>query len=694
MGVQDQLTHAAYRHSALLKRARPSGTSSTDALYEDEFVSPDSVSLVPLEIREVLAPGVHRAKVELDLANAGLHAWQWREAVGVDDQVRILRHVPDASVQATGSSEIVLFQGFVADVELAWGAAAERVVLTCVSRAHRLAADGRYLVYGRLMESQGGSVRLYSSLPCEFNAGGRPNRRRRQISGQWVFTHDADATAAYWTMKEAVEYLQGWYNSLTPIVRHEMEDAAVGELWVDNFVSIANLSSEPVFVSVEGVGLWQAMAAVCDKHGFDMFEFVDADALNVIQITRRHGGREIQLAKQDAGSDADLTRTNLHSATVAEAASSVVAEPTVAGGATLYEVTLELYPCFDFSDLTQIEDEGWHVWPRDVAGRAGLLQWDDYCKRFCVGGLLFKPHAGRLWDANTDGRYTGSFQHTIPTPDTALAAGQASGSWPLIPFKALPMLSQQQLLLDGSLGKALADAGQSGEVLVEIYWGQLARWEPLTCRLELLGDRFGVRLTEPNLAAVMPQAWAETEYGRDPTTHNLMARMIDSPTNIRLRMTATIAGPHRNLSRPIRTAAAGTMFATSAWYDRGSLGQVRVRSDASRQIVDAIGMTYADESDGREVDQVARALQAAMEGRSVEAGLPIEWTDQDVRLTDVITGITGIHYAFDGQCRTPRVVGKTTLLGSETYQLQLATDSGRFNASILTPPPRIDRSRL
>lgn len=673
-----------YRHG--VRRSRAQGVSGNGSVVYGDWQ--DAPELFAIEIREVLFPNVHRAKIGLDLTQIGGHAWEWRQWIGIDDKIRIIRF------EGGGESEEdkILFEGFLVDPAVQWGANNEGCTFTCVSFGYRLLADKDSLVYGRWMMPAIGTPTPahFSGLPCEFNANGRPNCRRvlwntglsywpdQADGGIPIFTADNDPQAVWWTFEKAISYLQWMHNR--------------DEVYVSNYDGYGDSSERyaPIFCSVEGSSLAAALAAVADKAGYDVYEWVDYDALHKIRPIKRHEGREVRLKKQPAGSTADLTKTNLHTCTIAESSSSCVTAPTIVGGSRLYEITMELQQAWDPSKLVAID--GWTIRKAEVGGATRILQYDDYCKRYVVGGMMFHQYAdvGRLWDGNADNRYGGS-PISLTIPNLATLAGETE-SWPLMPLPPLPMLSQRfNVYEESSPGRAILSVDQSAEVLVEIKWNGLGSptWEPLPqCYYQVCPDRYGIRITHDNLAAIRPSIrivdlW---NLNRD---FNLFEQLLASTANISIRMTATVAGPNRHVQQPDRRSSGGTMFATTQYLDRGAVGQIRTRTAAALAVASTYyGMTGADECDGAELIKVAAAVQEALEGRAYEAGLPIEWTDEDIELTDVIPEIAGIGYPLrdspTGKC--PRVIAKTTLLTAETYSIQIATDTTRFNAMLLEPP--------
>jgi len=633
------LTREAYKPTFFVKR--PNGTPPLGpgdfSAWEAAFVFEDEAVLV-----ERLAPDVSRLKLRLDLANGATTPkwpWQWRDLVDIEWRVALAGALPDEDRR-------FWFQGFLLDPEIAWDVRG-RAWLTAVGNAWRLLKDCEYIVYGRYMTDYNFASVHATALPCRFNADGRPNKAPDPgPDGYPVFTFDDDPDPEWWTLKDILDYLQGYYNS--------------GESWLKNFNTSGLATRDiPVVADVEGQSLWQALATACGRDGYDVYESVSNGAngypesrIRVVQqgagTARTHIKRQASPAPGSSGAmpAVDLKETTLFGAAIREAVSPSVVRPTVAGGAKLYELTVPLGQAWDSEDLDT-----------DLTPSADPPVGDNYREQYCMGGESFGDYAavGRLWDASSDGKYSGApfgaAGAGIATPDMAALASTAgvpvAGAWPRMPYAARPTLTRMG-----------TDIISSAEALVEYSLDAGANWHRLDGGYRILEGRLAVYLTPENL-------WSIHSEDDD----RLVEMLFDTPANVRMRLTCTVAAPTRLLEQPARTAGAGSRFDQSAWYDRGAEGEYRKRAASSVLSGDA------DENvDGQE-DFVAgaEAIRDAAQQRRMEAVLSVLWPDDETGLTDVVAEIGGIGYDLSsGGAAWARVVAVTRQFGMDGYGCQIA----------------------
>ena len=629
----------------------------------------DNGRLYPIQVTERVAPGYAKAKVGLDLAYLNDDAWRWERWIAHDDYVAIVSDDPRVERD-------VLFAGWIVDVDFGWGARGEQVIATAVGRAYRLRTGQQ--VVGRVMAANSTLIRYYNGLRCAFNAGGRPNRADSTYkSGTLaidyppgtanparirVFTYDGDPSAEWWTAGSAFRYLLWLYNS--------------PQTWLTNpDISGSAASAEPLVVDVDGMDLWTALATVADAAGYDVAERYLAESGGLpgcgIVIKKRGGGTAVTVKRQDINDDGtfgqvDLDKTNLFAASVAESSASCITRPAVLGGRTLVEITVELGKAWVPSELALPSSDGTADYGILLHNDHQAARKTDFIGKYHTRGADFAAYAetGRLWDANTDGAYSAA-PYGLSVPDVASLADYTATTLPEMPYKPLPTITR--------LGGNRTSHGCYLEISIDggSNWYYQPGFRPLA-------DRLGVYLNAANLGGyVVP--------GGDPTkaADTLFYHLATDGANVRMRLTCTITVPYRSAACPTRRATAGTRFDTVRVFDRGTAGQVRRRAKGSRFYYDGDGtMLPADESDGGDaLKKIAAAIQTAEEDRRIEANLPIEWPDEDIRLTDVVQRIDGIGYSLGTNAgparRWPRVIGITRMLTRESYGMSLILDTYR-----------------
>lgn len=620
----------------------------------------DTDLLIASEVRDPVAPDVAAATMELNLPYLNDFCWNWKNYLNVGDRIAVV------SDHATEADREILFCGFLADVDWTFDTS-QHVIVTAVGTPFRLKRDADYLIFGRRMLAKNGSdINLYSGLPCVFNEGGRPNRSADACltidgapsGGVYYFTSVTDPDAAYWTITDALEYLMWFYNA--------------SQKWLTNYDFTAGdyaaaFTAPPVQMDVEGMGLWAAIAAVADHGGYDLScrtAIAGETITESIRLIRKGAGAEQVLDHQPPAADGsfdafDAERTNLFAASVAEATASCVTSPVVAGARPLYEITIECGKAWNSSGLS-LPSGARVVMPGDEKANST----NDYVKRYVVGGAEFTDYSevGRLWDANTDGFFSDA-PWSLSVPDVAALAGQTAGSWPVMPYKPLRMLTQ----LAG--GKTAAGLEQYIEYTIDggSNWYAFGGNQ---CRV--LDGTLGVYITAANLAGIYPD-------GGSQQTDNLFQKLIDAPASVKVRLTCCVASPHRTYYTPERRPAAGTAFEQSAFFDRSAEGELRVLAASSRFYG---GGAAADEADQTaRLTEVAAGLQDINEDRFIEAGMTIEWIAPDINLGDRVTRIGGIEVDLrtgsGAATRSPRVVCRTFRLAADTYQTELTLDTQR-----------------
>jgi len=635
--------------------------------------------LVCNQVTERIAPSITKAK--LHLASETLkYSWQWRQLIRGYNIVRV------TTDHADPADRDVVFVGFLVDHEMQFSQGSDSFIVTACSNAHRLSSDT--CVYGRYMvpsdsEANWSSLLHCTGLRCAFNAGGRPNRYKDYISDYEikidgagggvatpvpVFTYDGDPDAKYWTLYQAIRYLQTFYNS--------------DETWVANFEMTddeVDAAAAPIALDVNGKSMWEALGRICRHAGYDAyesFEHVEATADSLAQT-------KIKVVAWDAGtqrsvkhqaldiddndnlvlSGLDLEKTNLFGAQIAESSANCIASPIVAGGREIVEVTVNLFPAWDPALL--------NVSQSDVilAGKEADSDTETYVKRYWTRGSLFASYAdvGRLWDANTDLRYSGTPYNATNGDDVGDLADYAAGAWPRMPYPPKPCLT---LHPSGSGGRS------SREAVLEVSFDAGSTWRPLD-GFSVLPHRLGVRLKAANLASIL-------KPGGDKSTvaDTFIGQLIADSGQVKLRLTCSVISPFRRIVQPAKRSTAGTPHTTVRWFDRAAADAARRRATSSIFDSGAAGDPPADEIDAsNKLTLIGERIQSALEGRGIEANLPIEWPDENLKLTDRITRIEGIGYPLEETAgaikKYPRIVARTLMLTERTHAMSISLGSTR-----------------
>jgi hypothetical protein len=368
-----------------------------------------------------------------------------------------------------------------------------------------------------------------------------------------------------------------------------------------------------------------------------------------------------------------LAATDLFSASIAESVASAITDPLVVGAREMYEITIPLQPAWDPAKLA-VPADGVVV----PAGLEDRYPSSAYVENYCGGGIGdIYLDVGRLWDANTDGRWSCA-PYNATLPDVADLVGDVDGPWPRMPYEARDCLTAVAVTTGthrDALGRLLPDVAAPTRGAYLEWTPDGTTWYTLAGESwQIVPGRLAVRLTVRNLTGIYP-----AEATRHTT--NLFRLLADPATraNVKLRLTCTIEGPDRSRAYPDRRATAGTRFTQAAYFDRSDMGGYRKVASGSRFM--GGGAANEDNAAQGKLDAIATALQDQHEDRQIEAVLPIEWPDHTLNLTDVITRIEGIEYPLginSGQAlRYPRVVGITRQLTAETWMMAVSLDTDR-----------------
>ncbi|HUS91156.1 MAG TPA: hypothetical protein VM695_04865, partial [Phycisphaerae bacterium] len=352
----------------------------------------------------------------------------------------------------------------------------------------------------------------------------------------------------------------------------------------------------------------------------------------------------------------DPKKTENYSGSVAESQASVVNAPIVFGSRKIYEITVELGKAW-LPALSPWAADGYHP-ARDGDDKESL-----YYSRYVVGGSAFGTGqmAGRLWDANTDGRYD---KWALTRRDVAaLATAGNDEVWPAMPHKPLPLFSWINDL-SNQVVRAWAEYSTAGSARQRL----IAGWRMLT-------DRIGLYITQKDLADIVPAEYADKFAG------NFFQAIIDNAAAVRVWLTCAIKGPHRLMHSVARSPQSGSAFSQVAAFDRGQAGEFRF-SQAGAGSPTLAGILVAKNHDGTaDLVRAATRIAEVAQDRAAEATFELPWPEPEISIGDRIEKLEGLEYSFGINAgaarRYPRVVGLTYGLTPGNYNTQIVLESER-----------------
>jgi len=633
MSTEDTIRAGQYIHWGVTRR-KLSGVPVSPASFHG---SGQPGPYAPISLELALAPAVARLRFGFEPEQLGM-PWQWPRRIALDDMVELTGDQP--------SGRVGLFSGFVVEPDWSYQGSGGDCVMVAMGRAQRLLADAP--VYGRWMYAADGSKFHATGLGCEFNASGLPNRDDRTTTP--MFTADGDPKAVFWSATHAMRYLAERYNA--------------EETWLSNpaFTTEQQDDTRPIFAMAEGLSLWEAMAAVANAGGYDVWEqysWWGDVVVGAIRYQKRGAGAAYELRHQKPAvvhQPVDIKKTNSFSARVAESVASCITAPVVLGARKLTELSIWLFPI-------------WQPFTPDYipASDGPLILENDaettYSKRHTVAGADFADYrfVGRRWDANTDRLYPASTYGAIIGNglDMGLAVDGEADSWPLMAHRPLPLIAR---------------AAYGSDVVA--YWTPDGgtTYYPLK-GFHVQQDRLGIYITQPNLADI--------QYGdkKDKATQNFFAALVANYLDVQVFLRCTVASPVRSRCIAARRTTAGTQFSTSRAFDRGQAGvMLTIAPDSnSPWYAQVSGIANEDRSD--ELNTIAGAIQTVAEDRFIEASFELPWPESEISLGDQVQRISGIDYKLGTNsgpaARYPRVVRLVLNLTPQTYDTQICLDTDR-----------------
>lgn len=502
---------------------------------------------------------------------------------------------------------------------------------------------GRLMVAGAPEPEEGeepapaeGLVVEAADLPPVFNSGGYGNRSATRVGTPscHAWTHDGDPAGQLWTVAQALETLVARWGAPEP--RSWELEAETGAAILAGFgegPTWLGLDSPLPETAVLGLGILDAIAAVCEAGGFDFsLRFRERDVTPdwEMAIYRKNAGRPRSLRMPAPGTVRSLRqaqRSYSHNAINLDASSEQTRTVTRVLADDLIETTVELRPLWTEAEVL----EG------DVATLAQAEPGDAFFDRHVLGGAEFAGfgHVGRRWglaSTGTEPGYAaGDYAHPggtagfdwlahLGTADSPMELASAAAGlvgpirWARRPRPFLPLRREG---LDRYLLEASEDGGQT--------WATLpleARYDPRASTLDLqgLGNLAEVGVSTLTFAADPAPA---TSWWAAMTGQGGYAA-----ASLRLRLTCCVVGDHAGGARSGRRPTAGVardrlaMTASTA---------VRVWAAPGSRAAAVLG-----EADGWQLLGVADAAGERAPAR-VAGSDPIE--AQSTRLQDGLDGL-------------------------------------------------------
>lgn len=665
---------------------------------------------------------------------------------GSDDQVKVVLlpyedELAGASIDDANAGETIFIGRLgVRRIELQrQGDSGEREIVSF--EAQPLAAFDnditQHQVFGRwVIGASDGGVDIIEAftVPAAFNVGGAANLSATTVLGGDgtvrvpCFTHDHDPAGLRWRVGDAIMGLLGQWlygtngydyqpapkarniaiEAETLAALQSPQTAAQQARW-------SGLADEMPELSVHGLGVLDALQAICDVVGYQFSCLPNFDGLAdrpyVLRLWKRKAGRIINVALAKRGSsysdpEIALRANNVSQVIVSRDASDIVNE-IYAHGLIDVEARLDLKPLWDYADIQEqaglTPTAAWQGDPTAVQSTDAAY---TYLQRHVAGGVEFDryQHVGRAWGIHCTGgepRYPASagpsaYQVTagfdwvaqlgLQVLYSALGSGERTQqgiSRPIVWTRRIRPLRPLRH----------PDARRAGvDYVLEVSEDAGVNWHYCPLQLHVLTQACGVQLHVNNLASVNLAAL----YG-GPTpaiADSWWQLLLDG--DLRFRVTAAVEADHGWRHNAVRRASSGSVH---------YLGQIMLH-DEQRQIIrsavhyfaaqDAVGAqwAYIDPATNTVSDQpinaalrtLAERRQAALEDADLTGTLNSFIVDAaSYRVGDQIGAIDGRNISLatnaGAERRYPNIQGITLQLTPGGQQLQLALDETREGAA-------------
>jgi len=434
-------------------------------------------------------------------------------------------------------------------------------------------------------------------LPAVFNFRGRPNMSAAEASSSVgggktltapVFTHDDDAAGKYWTVGQAIaSILMMWGfgpTTAASLPRGFSLDAETLSALVSppGGVRWDGLASVLPEVNVHGLGVLEAVDAVCDAAGFEMQVMphygllAQYDRLYVLSINRSGGGPEAFFRLQPRGTlgqdHAEILRNNSISRIRGVLDASRVRNEVMTVGRSYIEAAVELRPLWLPDDATEDVTE------------------PDYALRHVSGGDNYGDYrqVGRAWGVDCTGEFeplgydSGPYQHDDGGFDwvaaldldggTLAADRQANGV-------ADPIVWTRRLRHLLPIKRAASQAA-GVDYIVEVSEDGGGSWSVVPIAVTTMRQQCGVILHIDDLSKVSVASLRDDSVPTlDESWWGLMFPESDDP-QFAVRVTCCVSADHAALAIAPRQASSGSVYprramtrtpAEEVWAAPGSL---------------------------------------------------------------------------------------------------------------------------
>lgn len=677
----------------------------------------------------------------------------------IDTQVKVVIDTPDDELLADqdneddgGQAGTCVFEGVLARPQFEVKPKGERVTITALSFAaidnlvdHHI-ITGRWVPEGNCygaddsLASTDPVVMESPELPAVFNWRGHPNTT--PVSGSVAtalnryvdqialdvfyegFTFEGDSSAELWTVRSALLALaMMWLYS-------GGADATLGDqrftaLEADTLTALRTVPTgsdsrtaqfrgldEPLpEISVQGLGVLDAMRAVARAGGFHLFAQPETDPVAAVaagrkpyllKLRRYHSGdlTHLDLAKRitPAGSNAFTTSEQFTAANnVNELAglfdATAIRNSIHGRGRVLIEGRFPLRPLWSPDDVSAATISQAMQTIDDTA-----LAGTGYVARHVAGGALFDQyaHVGRAWGlmhlpradwigaltAYTDALY-GQEVYGFDFPDhlglnTANeGAAYEREAWgvtdPMVwmrrPRQVLPLQNPEAVANDLKHWLECSEDGGS-------------TWYPCPIRIQVIPGVFGIYLAVKNLAAINLASLRKN--GETPTPTNSWWKMI-ADKDLTFRITCCIEADHACRYDATRQASSGTVYSfgqlmntnhVQTWVSPGTIGNSG--SDWISLHNGTSGGNLVSDSYEALIGETDRRRDALEDRRiSLRAGTPVMRFDR-YKLGDRVWGIRGRNLNLGtnngADERYPTIIAMTLNLGARGQGITLHYD--------------------